>query len=312
LLGVTLGTGLGGGIVRNGELFTGDNSIAGELWLLRNKLLPEMNAEEGASIRAVRRAYAECAGVAFAEAPEPKEIHEIAVNKWPGDKSAAVEAFRRLGETVGDVIGNALTLVDGLVVIGGGLSKAAPLFLPALMAELNSEYSLLAGKRVRRLASQAFNLEDPKQLSAFLKGSVREIEVPKVSMLPGKIRTLKYDPLRRVGVGLSRLGTSEAVAVGAYAFALQRLVEAKHPCCQEPQGIHSQLIVDRFQRGVWLRELGGGGKISRRARRRIQAQIQKCRRRKNHRARQIFHRQPGTRVDVRELFSEHARHNGGL
>ena len=59
LFGVTLGTGFGGGIVRDGELFLGDNSMAGEVWLLRNKLHPEMNAEEGASIRAVRRVYAE-------------------------------------------------------------------------------------------------------------------------------------------------------------------------------------------------------------------------------------------------------------
>ena len=58
LFGVTLGTGLGGGIVRDGELFLGDNSIAGEVWLLRNKLAPAMNAEEGACIRAVRRVYA--------------------------------------------------------------------------------------------------------------------------------------------------------------------------------------------------------------------------------------------------------------
>jgi len=27
----------------------------------------------------------------------------------------------------------------------------------------------------------------------------------------------------RIGVGMSRLGTSEAVAIGAYAFALNRL-----------------------------------------------------------------------------------------
>ena len=40
LFGVTLGTGFGGGIVRNGELFIGDNSMAGEVWLLRNKLHP--------------------------------------------------------------------------------------------------------------------------------------------------------------------------------------------------------------------------------------------------------------------------------
>jgi predicted NBD/HSP70 family sugar kinase len=31
------------------------------------------------------------------------------------------------------------------------------------------------------------------------------------------------DPLQRIGVGISRLGTSKAVAVGAYAFALSAL-----------------------------------------------------------------------------------------
>jgi glucokinase len=55
LFGVTLGTGLGGGIVRDGELFTGDNSVAGEIWIIRHKLERDTNAEEGASIRAVRR-----------------------------------------------------------------------------------------------------------------------------------------------------------------------------------------------------------------------------------------------------------------
>src|ERR1022692_2168013 len=63
LFGVTLGTGFGGGIVRDGELFIGDNSMAGEVWLLRNKLNPAMNAEEGACVRAVRRVFAEKSGV---------------------------------------------------------------------------------------------------------------------------------------------------------------------------------------------------------------------------------------------------------
>ncbi|HXC97902.1 MAG TPA: ROK family protein [Verrucomicrobiae bacterium] len=223
LLGVTLGTGLGGGIVRHGELFLGDNSMAGEIWLLRNKLSPTMNAEEGASIRAVRRVYAECAGRPLPEAPEPAEIHQIALGQRPGDKAAAVEAFRRLGETVGDALGNALTLVDGLAVIGGGLAGAASLFLPALVEELNSEYVLPDGKRIRRLAAQAFNLEDPGQLAAFLKGGHREIAVPRVSPATGNPRTVPYDPLPRIGVGLSRLGTSHAVALGAYTLALQKL-----------------------------------------------------------------------------------------
>jgi glucokinase len=120
LLGITLGTGLGGGIVRGGELFIGDNSMAGEVWLLRNKLEPDFNAEEGASIRAVRRVYGELAGIAFEDTPEPREIFEIGMGRAPGHQDAAREAFRRMGEVAGDAIAQALTLVDGLVVIGAG------------------------------------------------------------------------------------------------------------------------------------------------------------------------------------------------
>ena len=41
--------------------------------------------------------------------------------------------------------------------------------------------------------------------------------------IPGSQRKLKYDPMARLGIGISRLGTSEAVAIGAYAFALRKL-----------------------------------------------------------------------------------------
>ena len=224
LLGVTLGTGLGGGIVRNGELFLGDNSLGGELWLLRNKLAPAMNAEEGASKRAVSAVYAECAGLPRAAAPEPEEIYQTGMGERAGDRAAAIESFRRLGETAGDAMANALTLVDGLAVIGGGLSGAASLFLPTLVAELNSEFASPGGRRIRRLTARAFNLEDPEQRAAFLAGNRCEIAVPRV---PGggamPARTVSYDPFPRLGVGVSRLGTSQAVALGAYLFALRKL-----------------------------------------------------------------------------------------
>jgi glucokinase len=217
LFGVTLGTGFGGGIVREGKLFGGDNSNAGEVWLLRNKLAPQMNAEEGASIRAVRLAYANAAGIPADQAPDPKEIEAIAQGKQPGVQAAAIEAYRKLGEVVGDALGNALTLIDGLAVIGGGLSKGHSLFLPPLLAELNGFYTGPTGNRFHRLATRAFNLEDPAEREKFLKGETREIKVPHSN------KKIKYDPLQRIGVGVSRLGTSEAVAVGAYAFALQKL-----------------------------------------------------------------------------------------
>jgi len=219
LFGITLGTGFGGGIVRDGVLFVGDNSVAGEIWLARHKLEPDTNAEEGASIRAVRRAYAAQAGLPPDEAPEPKAIFEIAEGRAPGNRAAAVEAFRRMGEVAGDAIAQAITLLDGLVVIGGGIAGAHRQFLPAIVDEMNGTYLSPAGERFPRLAQRAFNLEDPPQLETFLKGETKELAVP------GSSRTVRFDGLQRVGVGISRLGTSEATAIGAYAFALRSLDE---------------------------------------------------------------------------------------
>jgi glucokinase len=216
LFGITLGTGLGGGIVRNGELFIGDNSAGGEAWLLRNKLNPAVNAEEGASIRAVRREYAAACGIPAGEAPEPKAISEIAMGRTPGNREAAAAAFGRLGEVAGDVLAQALTLIDGLAVIGGGIAGAHPLFLQRLVCAMNAPYEGYT-PRLRRLAPLAFNLDDPVERESFLRGEVRTVEVP------GSGRRISYDPMRRTAVGITRLGTSEAVAVGAYAFALREL-----------------------------------------------------------------------------------------
>jgi hypothetical protein len=62
-------------------------------------------------------------------------------------------------------------------------------------------------------------LEDPAQLKSFLEGRTRVITVP------GGNGALEYDSLQRVGIGVSRMGTSRAVSVGAYAFALHKLDE---------------------------------------------------------------------------------------
>ena len=217
LFGVTMGTGFGGGIVLNGELLTGDNSISGEVWLLRNKLDPSMNAEEGVSIRAVRRCYAEKSDIALRDAPEPKDIFDIGMQKKPGNAPAAIQSFRRLGEVAGDAMANALTLIDGLAVIGGGISAAWPLFLPALVGEINGTYTGPEGNQFQRLAATAFNLEDPEELHTFLDSRAQTIPVP------GCNKQAVYDPLRRIGIGISRLGTTEAITMGAYAFALRKL-----------------------------------------------------------------------------------------
>jgi glucokinase len=216
LFGITLGTGLGAGIVVNNDLLIGDNSIGSEAWRLRNIVDPVMNAEEGACVRAVRSEYARQAGISPDQAPEPKIIYEIGIGKAVGDQTAAKEAFRKLGQVAGDVIAQALTLIDGLAVIGGGIAAAHPLFFPAVMSAANGIFER-HGDPIRRLIAEAFDLENPAGLARFLKGEAKEICVP------GSTRRVTYDPLHRTAIGLSRLGTSEAVAVGAYAFALNRL-----------------------------------------------------------------------------------------
>ena len=104
ILALTLGTGFGAGIVRDGNLFLGDNSNSGEIWLLRNKLNPSMNAEEDVSIRGVRRVYAREAGIKFENSPTPKDIYEIAVGVQSGDKLAALTAFKEMAIVTGDAI----------------------------------------------------------------------------------------------------------------------------------------------------------------------------------------------------------------
>jgi len=217
LLGLTLGTGFGAGIVRDGRLFIGDNSIAGEIWLLRNKLIPQTNIEEGVSIRAVRRVYALKAGISLDQVPSPKDIYEIGVGRKTGNAAAALKAFQELGEAAGDAIANAITLIDGLVVIGGGLAGASEIFLPAIVKEMNGTFAKPDGTRFRRLVANVYDLEDKTALDKFLRGSTIEISVY------GTNKRVKYDPEMRIGIGISRIGTSKAIALGAYAFALRSL-----------------------------------------------------------------------------------------
>jgi glucokinase len=217
LLGITLGTGFGGGIVRNNELFLGDNGAAGEIWILRNKLYPDTFAEEGASIRAVRRSYHKYSSFPHSDNLSPKDIFDIANGSKEGDREAAIKAFNEMGEVVGDALANAISLIDGLIVIGGGLAGAASLFLPAIVNELNGEIKNYDGNPIPRLEMKAFNLECDEEFEKFAKGELHYITVP------GSNTTIPYDPLKRIGIGLSRLGTSRAIAIGAYTFALNRI-----------------------------------------------------------------------------------------
>lgn len=227
LFAITLGTGLGGGLVHNGELFIGDNSSAGEAWLLRNKVRPDCFAEEGACIRAVRGSYARHIEISIDDAPTPQEIASIAMgqpqenqsqaNQSLGNQDAAKRAYAELGEVVGDAIANAITLLDGLVVIGGGISGAHELFMQPLIDEMQGEIATYDGRTFPRIVQRVFNLESTQQRNEFMAGDTKTLTIP------GTNKEVTYDPMKRIGIGVSRLGTSQAVSIGAHAFALHEI-----------------------------------------------------------------------------------------
>lgn len=216
LSGVTLGSGFGCGLVINGQLNVGDNSNGGELWLTRNKLLPELCVDASVGQEKIRRFYAEFSGNSRKDVPESEGIYRIAMGGAEGDRDAALKAFHTVGEIIGDALANTSVLVDGLIVIGGGLSGAHELLMPVIMEELNGSIFHLDGVAHPRIAQKAFYLDQGDDLEIFLKGDPQSIDIPFTK------ESLSYDALPRIGVGISPLGASRATALGAYVYALSQ------------------------------------------------------------------------------------------
>lgn len=215
LIGYTIGTGFGIGIVIDNRLNRGDNSCV-ETFCLRHKDMPDVIVEEGVAIRAIQRVYGEKSGNPT-HTLSPKDICEIADGTREGDRQAAQEAFATLGKVAGAAISTAVTIIDGLVVIGGGVSAASRWIMPSLLGEMRSKLRTLAGDEVSLVQMQVYNLDDEEDFEQFAKGNVKKIQVY------GENRFVDYDSQKRVGIMISKLGASQAVSVGAYAFALSEL-----------------------------------------------------------------------------------------
>ncbi|MDR0891543.1 MAG: ROK family protein [Mediterranea sp.] len=216
LLGITLGTGFGAGVVVDRHLLTGDNGCGGDVWLMRNKRYPEMIAEESVSIRAVRRMYGERSQT-DASHLSPKDIFDIAEGTKAGDRPAAIQAFAELGEMAGDAIIRALNIVDGLVVIGGGVAGAAKYILPGMTAEMRRTVTTFAGDTFPCLQMEVFDLTDEQQRDEFLTEKETTVSIPHSD------KQATYLRRKKTGITLSSLGASKAIAIGAYAFALNEL-----------------------------------------------------------------------------------------
>ena len=215
LIGYTLGTGFGIGVVIDNNLNRGDNSCV-ETFCLRHRDMPDVIVEDGVAIRAVCRVYGEQSGNTD-HGLTPKDICEIADGTREGDQAAAKEAFASLGRVAGAAISTAVTIIDGLVVIGGGVSAASRWIMPALLEEMRSKLHTLGGDEVNLVQMKVYDLENTDEFGLFAKGETKKVKVY------GEDRYVDYDCQKRIGIAISKLGASKAVSVGAYAFALSEL-----------------------------------------------------------------------------------------
>lgn len=215
LLGYTFGTGFGIGEVIDNRLNLGNNSCV-ETFCLPSSRNNAIMAEEFVAIRAIIREYKRLEPSA-PDGLTPKDICEIADGVREGNAEAARESFRLFGEAAGDSIATAVTLTDSLVVVGGGLTGAARHFMPALLKSLRSTVNTIAGEQLGRIQMEVLDLDDDEQFRRFALGEARQLKVY------GSQRTVTYDPVKRTGIAISKIGASKAISAGAYTYALSQL-----------------------------------------------------------------------------------------
>ena len=138
LLGLTLGTGVGGGVILDGRLWRGARGMAGELGHVTMEprgracgcgnrgCLEQYAGAVGIrqTLRERRGALADLAGTSDA----PRALAELARH---GDPDAR-EVWREVGAYVGQAVAGFVHALDVTrVVVAGGIAFAADLFLPA-------------------------------------------------------------------------------------------------------------------------------------------------------------------------------------
>ena len=122
LVGITLGTGVGAGIIIHGKLYSGVNSAAGE-WCGTPYL--DRTFEDYCSGKFFNRVYQS----------KPKTLAKLAQEGDP----IALQAFDEFGRHVGELLKVILfSLAPEAIVLGGSIRKTYPLFEKSMRATLQT------------------------------------------------------------------------------------------------------------------------------------------------------------------------------
>ena len=129
---LTLGTGVGGGVMLGGKLFTGHNGAAAEPGLIT--LFPE-GPDCNSGNRGSLEQYASITGLGRLSDAEPSSLAMAASR---GDEQAKAQ-WERYGQLLGTGISSLVYMfTPQLVLLGGGLAGASEHFLPAVRREVNT------------------------------------------------------------------------------------------------------------------------------------------------------------------------------
>jgi glucokinase len=140
---LTLGTGVGGGVLLGGQLFTGHNGAAAEPGLIGvDPDGPACNSgnrgslEQFASIAALRRLCDR----------DPRELSQAAADGEP----AALAVWERYGTRLGVGLSSLVyVFTPQLVLLGGGLAGASRYFLPAVRREVELRVQAVSREGLR-------------------------------------------------------------------------------------------------------------------------------------------------------------------
>lgn len=140
---VTLGTGVGGGIIMDGKILTGENGAAGEIGHIT--VNPKETLTCGCGCKGCLEQYSSATGVIrmakerLEASDKPSELRKFAADEIGGKEvfdaykardELAAEAVNEFAIYLGMGLGNVASVVDTQAfVIGGGLSKNGPVVI---------------------------------------------------------------------------------------------------------------------------------------------------------------------------------------
>jgi len=140
VVGITLGTGLGCGIVVDGRIFAGTTGNAGEVGRC---LVDGLMYDQALSGSGVAGVFRELTG-------EDCRAEQVQARAEKGEERAAAEAWRVYGARLGAVLGVMAAVLDpGVIVLGGSVAAGFPWFGSEAEARMREQLSTPAAQRVR-------------------------------------------------------------------------------------------------------------------------------------------------------------------